>query len=201
MSNVERIALAGTATRILRTEHDAVLEVFGVLELASERLATNQPVDLTVLDEMVDFLKVFVDSCHHTKEEEILFPVLEKNGIPRENGPIGCMLTEHEEGRAFIRNMQESLTKLANHDPAGIIQFSQNANAYIELMRSHILKENTVLFRMADFILSPEIQRDLAEQFEDVELHRLGAGTHERLHARIEKWLILAADWKSVATV
>jgi hemerythrin-like domain-containing protein len=35
----------------------------------------------------MEFLTVFVDKCHHGKEEEFLFPALEAAGIAREGGP------------------------------------------------------------------------------------------------------------------
>ncbi|MGE5781951.1 MAG: hemerythrin domain-containing protein [Nitrososphaerales archaeon] len=44
----------------------------------------------------MDFLKNFTNICHHGKEEETLFPSLEKNGMARESGPIARMLFEHE---------------------------------------------------------------------------------------------------------
>jgi hemerythrin-like domain-containing protein len=34
------------------------------------------------------FLKEFADRCHHGKEEDFLFPALEKAGIKKEGGPI-----------------------------------------------------------------------------------------------------------------
>jgi hemerythrin-like domain-containing protein len=51
----------------------------------------------------VDFVRNFADRCHHAKEEENLFPRMEARGVPRDGGPIGVMLFEHEEGRAYVR--------------------------------------------------------------------------------------------------
>ena len=52
---------------------------------------------------------MFADKCHHGKEEDVLFPELEKAGIARQGGPIGVMLHEHVSGREFIRRMSEAL--------------------------------------------------------------------------------------------
>jgi hemerythrin-like domain-containing protein len=51
----------------------------------------------TTLEESVNFLRHFADECHHFKEEKLLFPLMEEDGIPREGEPIGMMLVEHEE--------------------------------------------------------------------------------------------------------
>jgi hemerythrin-like domain-containing protein len=49
------------------------------------------------------------------------------------------------------------------------------------LLRSHIAKENQVLFPMADRALSAEDQRELAHAFERFEAQETGAGVHERM--------------------
>ena len=43
---------------------------------------------LEKLGKILDFFRVFVDRCHHGKEEEYLFPTMEKRGIPADKGPI-----------------------------------------------------------------------------------------------------------------
>jgi len=50
-------------------------------------------------------------------------------------------------------------------------------------------KENNILFRMAEQILSPDEQARLAEDFEKAEVEKMGVGTHERLHAMMDQLL------------
>ena len=59
--------------------------------------------------ELVYFLKIFGDKCHHGKEENYLFKELEKQRIPNEGGSIGVMLQEHQEGRMYIDLMSKSV--------------------------------------------------------------------------------------------
>jgi hemerythrin-like domain-containing protein len=49
------------------------------------------------------------------------------------------------------------------------------------------MKENEILFVMAERMLSSDEQRELAQEFDKVELQKLGAGTYERLHATMER--------------
>ena len=67
------------ATQQLRDEHEGVLAMLEIIEamLAKPELSTSE------FEQVVDFLKVFVDRCHHGKEEEILFPTLERAGISK----------------------------------------------------------------------------------------------------------------------
>ncbi len=59
--------------------------------------------------------------------------------------------------------------------------------AYIELLDEHILKENDVLFQMADKVLAKEVQEKLYDRFEELEEEVIGLGKHEELHKMLEK--------------
>jgi hemerythrin-like domain-containing protein len=50
------------------------------------------------------------------------------------------------------------------------------------LLGSHIEKENQVLFKMADKLLDETVQDRLYEEFESLEMERMGPGQHERYH-------------------
>jgi len=134
----------------------------------------------------MEFLKVFVDTCHHGKEEEFLFPALEEAGVPREGGPIGVMLQEHQTGRELIRKMSTSLDGLGKGKIDAESAFKEAAESYIEVLRKHIDKENNVLFPMADERLSQERQHQMSEQFERLERERIGEGRHEAFHKLLE---------------
>ncbi|MDI9481457.1 MAG: hemerythrin domain-containing protein [Syntrophomonadaceae bacterium] len=173
------------ATQQLREEHSAVLLMLQVLERLIDRLQEGDRTAEEDLAPIIDFLKGFVDRCHHGKEEEWLFPALEAVGIPRQNGPIGVMLEEHEAGRSLIQEMVQTLDQLEAGEMK--TQLRQAALNYIHLLRSHIRKENEVLFNMADQRLTPEEQAHLYEEFEQLELERMGVGQHEEYHELLHR--------------
>jgi hemerythrin-like domain-containing protein len=45
-------------------------------------------------------------------------------------------------------------------------------NGYADLLTNHISKENNILFRMADKVLSDDEQKRLLESFEKIEQNR-----------------------------
>lgn len=180
-----------TATSILRQEHDAILRMLDAAEEAARLLDLGQRVAPETLAGLLEFFRLFADRCHHGKEEDLLFPLLEKKGLPRDGGPIGVMLAEHDQGRALIRQMAEAADAYGSSaTPAGR-SWAAAARSYAALLREHINKENNVLFVMAENLLSATEQSELARAFEKAEEEKMGAGTHERLHALMEK---LAAD-------
>jgi hemerythrin-like domain-containing protein len=174
----------------LLEEHAAILRILDILDHVCERLESGIDVASGDIQEIVEFLIVFADGCHHGKEEEILFPALERVGIPRERGPIGIMLAEHDLGRKYIRGMKEALEKGLHSQGDVLPSFIGNARAYGNLLSLHISKENTFLFPAVDQRLSPEIQRHLVTEFGNLERERLGPGRHRefmRALARLSK--------------
>ena len=86
------------ATDELRKEHQGIELMLRVLQAVAEKFKRGERVNTEHLDGILEFLSIFVDKCHHGKEEEFLFPALEAAGVRREDGPIGVMLSEHEQG-------------------------------------------------------------------------------------------------------
>ena len=172
----------GKATQDLRNEHEAILHVFTILDHVLESKSIGDPALLRFGNELISFLKIFADKCHHGKEEGFLFAELEKHGVPNRGGPIGVMLAEHVRGRENITSMEQALGKkdIAGFKSAGI--------QYRDLLRAHIDKENNVLFMMADRLLDEAKQEALFEHFEHHEEAVIGHGVHEELHAKIHAW-------------
>lgn len=174
-------------TTELSHEHQAILLLIRVLETMSGRLEAGEPVDPGHLEKAVDFIKVFADKCHHGKEEDLLFPAMEKAGIPRSGGPLGVMLSEHVAGRSYVKAMTESLPGIQKGDQAAARAFAENARKYGALLTQHIHKEDHVLYPMADARLSPSQQKELEACFADVEEKVIGHGKHEEYHRLLKE--------------
>lgn len=168
-------------TEILTAEHRVIEQVLACLEqMAAQAMATGQ-VERAPALQALEFFRMFADKCHHGKEEAQLFPLMEARGFPRNGGPTGVMLHEHEQGRACVRAMAAAIEKQAAMD------FAAHARQFIALLAQHIQKEDHCLFAMADQRFSAADQTMLLAQFEKVEHEEMGAGTHE-------KYLSLAND-------
>lgn len=184
------------ATQVLRDEHNGILAMLAVVEAAAFRLRDGKSIPPDLMSNAVGFFRNFADKCHHGKEEDELFPKLVERGIPKEGGPIGVMLIEHDQGRAFIRGMSESAERYAKGDAAAVPALVSNTLGYVKLLREHIDKENGILFQMADQVLSAAEQDQLYNAFEQIEANRIGPGVHERYHAMIDEYQKIAEEWK-----
>jgi len=174
--------MPGKAIQDLMREHSKIIHILKIIEkIVSPDNRLENTTKIQYSAEILNFLKIFADKCHHGKEEEYLFKELVRRGIPNEGGPIGVMLQEHQMGRKLISSMTESLNSV------DMKNFDVWATKYVDLLKLHIKKENEVLFVMADRVLPETVQNELFEKFELYEENIIGHGVHEKLDAIINK--------------
>jgi len=162
---VEEEELIVRPTETLVEEHKLIGQVLDCLQKMCEGLERGERLDPDVARDVIYFLRHFADRCHHAKEEDHLFRLLEASGIAVDGGPVGVMLMEHEEGRELVGGMERAVEALSR-DPVGApTAFVQHGVEYVVLLRGHIQKENHCLFPLADHKLAAEHQRELETAF------------------------------------
>lgn len=90
---------------------------------------------------------------------------MQERGVAAQGGPIGVMLAEHDQGRACLKAVGENLEAAQRGSTEARERVFRGAEAYIELLRQHIYKEDNILFRMARMVLRPEDVAGLQAQF------------------------------------
>lgn len=169
----------------LEHDHRTIEEVVALL--ASTVRNANDETAFALGAWALEFFRKFADACHHMKEEQALFPLLEARGIPKQRGPIGMMLLEHNEGRQLLADLNAAL--VARDRP----RFDAAAATYCALLRAHISKERDVLFPMGARVLRPDDDDALVQRFAVIESGAGGAELHERLHAELARWKVRAS--------
>ena len=169
-------------TKQLIEENDSIKVMLKIIEKVSEKLESGEEVDSEHLESMIDFIRIFADKCHHGKEEDILFSAMEEVGILKEGGPIGVMLSEHELGREYVKQMREGVTGYKMGENKAVQQILENARNYVALLTEHIEKEDNILYPMADMYLSEEKQYELNEKFKKVEKEDIGIDKYQELN-------------------
>lgn len=167
-------------TDILSQEHRVIEQVLNCLDAMADRCESTGEIDLDDGRQAIAFFRAFADECHHGKEETHLFPAMEAKGYPRNGGPTGVMLHEHDEGRRFVGGMEAALEPASRGATAAQRDFVRHARGYSSLLREHIQKEDHCLFAMANQALSDAEQQQLLDAFARVESEHMGHGTHQR---------------------
>ena len=167
---------------ILKHEHKVILLVVEAAECEAQSIKKAGKVNAERIAKMVDFIRNFADKCHHAKEENQLFVIMEQHSFSMQTGPIAVMLSEHDKGRQMAKTISDSLSSAADGDKDAIRVIADNLRDYARLLRLHIEKEDNILYAMADSVLTDEEQKMLSEAFEKIENDEIGKGVHEKYH-------------------
>ena len=156
-------------TEILEAEHrfiDKVVDVIG------KRLDT-QPVEVSFVvqevEQIIDFMRIYADKCHHGKEEDLLFPALTERGVPTQGCPVGALRGDHKRGRSYVGELADGVGMLKNGDQSGFEKIEKGLEGIVSLYPNHIWKEDFLLFPMTIKVMSSDDLADLGEKFEQVD--------------------------------
>jgi len=146
----EGVLPEGHPIHTLMEEHSIILDFASKLMVLSESMKKARGAGtVEKLQEKLDHLADHFRESerHYQREENVLFPHLEKHGI---TGPPAQMWTEHNE----IRVQKKRLYSLAETEkPANLAAFQQDlgevSSKLSEMLQMHFHKENTVLFPMS----------------------------------------------------
>tara|TARA_Y100000310_G_C20645478_1_gene796316 strand:- start:60 stop:584 length:525 start_codon:yes stop_codon:yes gene_type:complete len=155
-------------TEILSDEHKNILKVIDGLTIEVDELKKGKEIDKEFFTKTIDFIRNYADKFHHAKEEDILFKEFNKAA---EDGCVHCnpveqMLFEHEEGRKFVKAMEQGVNE---NDKKKVIE---NALSYCNLLKDHIFKEDNILYPMSEDALSKEKIDFILDRFKDVDIKK-----------------------------
>lgn len=156
------------AVEQLKAEHDRILAVLELLEKIADRIVFGEAVSVEHLKGIIEFFQILAHRCHHGKEEAIFFPELEGAELHMKGGSIDALLSEHERGRMLIAEIKTLLESHEVGNRGSLLVLTNPVLQYINLMRSHIWKENDLLYPLVEKI-TEQRHRDLEERFLEFE--------------------------------
>jgi len=137
-------------TKLLMDEHKHILRALNVLEQMAVCAERGEAVGDQDVEDMLRFLKGFADDHHQGKEESVLFPAMLKASHPLQGTALNQMIFEHDQERSLVEGLEDALrTKQGS-------EFVYFAQRLVHILRTHIYKEDHILFELADSILSEE---------------------------------------------
>jgi hemerythrin-like domain-containing protein len=161
-------------TQVMVGEHKLILRMIALVEHHTVLLEAGHCRNWQFYLDAVDFIRNYADRFHHAKEEDILFVTLVKNGMPEKRSPIEAMHIEHEQGRAHVQAIEEAARQAlaGNQTLAPII--AEHARGYAALLRSHIEKEDEILYPMAERVLPEEVRLAMLQAYARAEIKTPG---------------------------
>lgn len=162
-------------TQVLMDEHQHILRTLACMEkLLSDAEYREEPVE--TFSQIVDFLRSYADRLHHGKEEALLFPAMEQAGIPAEQGPTAVMRHEHDIMRGMVGRIGEQCES-EDFDRSVVRMVGLQ---FVEMLRSHIAKEDHILFPMAERLMGADGLEMMRTSYEHAEAEAFEEDPHER---------------------
>ncbi len=154
---------------ILMVEHKIMLRLSEKLNTIANRVQPTS--DVSYVDDDIKHLKHigedFLDAeKHYLREENILFPVLEKHGITE---PPAMMWKEHNqirEKKKELHNTIQNRNAISFQDFKN--QLGETASSLSKLLSSHFFKENNILFPTALRVVTEQEWRDARREFDEI---------------------------------
>jgi hemerythrin-like domain-containing protein len=175
------------AIEVLMSEHRLIEQALGSLETFAFEVEAGREAERAAIADYAAFFKGFADACHHGKEEDILFRRLMERGMPRESGPLAVMYHEHELGRSHVRELSAIGAGPGAAGPQDAQLLTEHAAAFIPLLRTHIIKEDRILYPMAGQILTPPEMDAMEAEFEAFATRMRLDGSEDRLRGLADR--------------
>jgi hemerythrin-like domain-containing protein len=154
------------AIELLMQEHRLIERVLEALVGCAGRLERGEPVERASIADFGEFFSKFADARHHGKEEDGLFAAMVEHGFASDSGPIGVMLLEHTEGRSHVGALRRIGQGSGPLTPPERAEAAEHGRAFAYLLRDHILKEDEILYPMAERTLPGPVLHGLTTAFE-----------------------------------
>ncbi|MBI2271167.1 MAG: hemerythrin domain-containing protein [Bacteroidetes bacterium] len=147
--------------KTLYNEHETIVLAIDIAGKLDSLLVKDETRYITILSQLIKFFKCYADQYHHRKEEDILFPEMNKKNELLADGVIKEMFENHEDFRGLIRNIEAFLGK------KDYLRVQQQLRIYTEALLDHIAVENDEVFQMAETLLTKEELEKIYFRFED----------------------------------
>jgi DUF438 domain-containing protein len=163
------LAPPGHPIHILMEEHRILTDVAGSLRVLAETVAKSGKVspgapEAARLRHLVEQLRN--SENHYLREENVLFPYLEKHGITE---PPKIMWTEHDQRRAMEKEIRALVDALGPVAAASALEDLRKLSAALaEHLATHFYKENNILFPTGLRVLEASEWPQMRRQFDEI---------------------------------
>jgi hemerythrin-like domain-containing protein len=148
---------------LLFSEHEIVLSAVTLAEKGEKLLARDEAACENILRRLLTFFRDYADLYHHKKEEEILFPEMNRKNALLEEGAIKEMLENHDDFRDMLKSIERFL------DKKDFTRALQQLHIYSEALLDHIAVENDEIFQMITVLFDEKEIKDLYFRFLDLD--------------------------------
>lgn len=175
-----------TPAENLINEHVFINELLWIMSKIVERVKSQKVFYTTDIEEIIDFLKNFIEKSHH-KKEEIFFSELSLAEIPIDKEAISLMFYEHSLSKNYLNDINSCIMKCKIGFEFSSEMLVESMNNYVVMEKNHIQKEGSIIYPIADESLSEEKQHEILRQFHEIEKMIEAHDFQEHYHRLLRK--------------
>jgi hemerythrin-like domain-containing protein len=161
-------------------EHKAITLMLNVMSNISTSIKEKKVFYTNDVEKIVDFLSVYVDKCHLKKEEAVFYPAILLTKYASPKMPINTMINEHKIGKGYLDEIACCVENCKIGSSFSGERIADCMINYVQLIQSHIQKEENDYFPMANKALTEEAQSEISKQFRLINDELVGLDIHSR---------------------
>ncbi len=131
----------------LMVEHRLIEKVVGVIGKEAVRIRSGEGVDVLFIERAIDFIRTYMDRCHHGKEEGILFRELAQKPLTADLKKIMAELERgHVIGRQMVAQIEKATGQYQEGEASSVADIAHNMEALATFYPSHLEREEKDFF-------------------------------------------------------
>ncbi len=163
------LAPEGHPIHTLMEEHKMLLKFMGEFKKVIEKIKGAEDFGVTETEmERIKHIEEHLkeSESHYLREENILFPYLQKHGVTQ---PPTIMWMEHDKIRETKKTLYKIIDEHKSLDSKDFIkQLEDTVTGLDDMLSNHFFKENNILFTAALQVIEEDEWKDARQQFDEI---------------------------------
>ena len=152
---------------IIRDEHRSISAILHGMEYLVDRVRTRKAkIDPRVFSAMIYYLDTFSERMHHPKEDRYLFKAMRSRG-GEAAAVVADLEREHAAGGEALKRLEQRLVRYEEGGDKEFPAFAEAVAKFVREYRDHMQKEESVVFPLAQRILSTDDWQAIDRAFEE----------------------------------
>jgi len=152
---------------IIRDEHRSISAILHGMEYLVDRVRTRKAkIDPRVFSAMIYYLDTFSERMHHPKEDRYLFKAMRSRG-GEAAAVVADLEKEHAAGGEALKRLEQRLVRYEEGGDKEFPAFAEAVAKFVREYRDHMQKEESVVFPLAQRILSTADWQAIDRAFEE----------------------------------
>jgi hemerythrin-like domain-containing protein len=178
-------------------EHRLIEQMMEPIKKQMAEIDKIDRVNTVFVELIVDFVRTYVDHCHHGKEEGILFRELGKRNISDEHSKtMGELIQEHVYARKTTTNLQKANEDYIMGDLGSLKDIQKCLSDLAELYPQHIRKEDNSFFNPSMEYFTQEEHEAMLQEFYEFDRKLI----HEKYSKVLDGLKEISSNWEQLVS-